>query len=36
MDWQAALDADPQLIPTALDVLEERNKAMEKASKRRK
>jgi hypothetical protein len=36
MDWQAALDADPRLIATALQVLEERNTAMEKAAKRRR
>lgn len=36
LDWQAALDADPRLIPTALAVLEERNQAMEKTAKRRR
>ena len=36
MEWQAALDADPVLVTTALQVLAERNEAMEKAAKRRR
>ena len=36
LDWLAALERDPRLVGTALDVLDKRAKAIEKAARKRR